>query len=212
MKSVFIVGAGGFGRELLAWCMHDPTYGRDWHVRGFIDDDPNALNGYGIPLGVTSNVSAYTPSSTDELLCAIGRPSVKREVVTRLKAKGALFRKYVHPTVVQGARVNLGEGIVLCPGVVLTSDITLGEFVMINCGASAGHDVCVGAYSTISGHCDLTGYVNLGKEVFMGSGARVIPNRTIGDRAIVGAGSTVIMNVAAGSTVMGSAAKRLAGF
>lgn len=212
MKPVFIVGAGGFGRELLAWCMHDPAYGRDWQVRGFIDDNPDALNGYDMPVGVSSSISAYTPGATDELLCAIGRPAVKREVVGRLKVKGARFRGYVHPTVVQGPRVSLGEGVVLCPGVVLTCDIKLGDFVMFNCGASAGHDVRVGDCSTISGHCDLTGFVTVGEEVFMGSGARVIPSRKIGNRAIVGAGSAVIMNVAAGATVMGVPAKPLLGF
>lgn len=212
MKPVFIVGAGGFGRELLAWCMHDPAYGHDWQVAGFIDDDPDALNGFGLPVGVSCGVSSYTPGATEELLCAIGLPSVKRAVVGKLKARGARFRTYVHPTVVRGARVSFGEGVVLCPGVVLTCDIRLGDFVMFNCGASAGHDVRVGAFSTISGHCDLTGFVDLGEEVFMGSGARIIPSRKIGDRAIVGAGSTVIMNVQAGSTVMGVPAMPLAGF
>ena len=212
MKSVFIVGAGGFGREMLAWCMHHPSHGRDWQICGFIDDNPAALKDYELPVGITSSLSAYTPSMNDELICAMGRPDLKRDVVARLKARGACFRSYVHPTVVQGVRIELGEGVVLCPGVVLTCDVKLGDFVMFNCGASAGHDVRVGNFSTISGHCDLTGFVTVGEEVFMGSGARIIPGRKVGNQATVGAGSTVIMNVVAGATVMGVPAKTLAGF
>ena len=212
MKSVLIVGAGGFGRELLSWCTHDPQYSTEWAVTGFLDDNPKALEGYDVSVGVIGSVADYRPRPDHELLCAIGRPVVKRRVVEMLKSKGARFRPDVHPTVVRGGRVWLGEGVVLCPGVILTCDIVLGDFVMFNCCDSSGHDVRVGSFSTISGHCDLTGFVAVGEGVFLGSGARVIPGIKVGDDATVGAGSTVIMHVAAGSTVMGIPARPLTGF
>jgi sugar O-acyltransferase (sialic acid O-acetyltransferase NeuD family) len=211
MKSVLIVGAGGFGRELLAWCGQDPACGREWTVRGFLDDNLKVLEGRDMPVGVVGTVADYQPQAGEELLCAIGLPVVKRRVVETLKSRGAAFRRFVHPSVVMGRNVRLGEGAVLCPGVILTSDITVGDFVMFNCGASAGHDVKVGRYTTVSGHCDLTGFVQVGEEVFFGSGARVIPGKRVGDKAVVGAGSVVIMNVSPGSTVMGVPARSLSG-
>ncbi len=211
MKRVLIVGAGGFGRELLAWCAHDPAYGREWKVEGFLDDNPNALAGYAVPVGVTGAVADYTPRAGEEFLCAIGQPKIKRRVVESLKERGAVFRRFVHPAVICGNNVKLGEGVVLCPGVILTSDIVLEDHVMFNCGASAGHDVKIGCYTTLSGHCDLTGFVQVGREVFFGSGARVIPGKRVGDGAVVGAGSVVIMDVPHGVTVMGVPARKLTG-
>lgn len=211
MKSVLIVGAGGFGRELLGWCLQHPGHGREWTVKGFLDDNPTALDGYDVPVKITGSLAEHRPQAGEELLCAIGQPKVKRRVVETLKARGAMFRQFAHPTVIMGRKVRLGEGVVLCPGVILTTDITLGDFVMFNCGASAGHDVQVGRYSTISGHCDLTGFVTVGEGVFMGSGARVIPGKKVGDGATIGAGAAVIMNVAAGTTVVGVPARPLTG-
>ena len=80
---------------------------------------------------------------------------------------------------------------------------------MVNCHSSAGHDVSIGAWSTVSGHCDLTGQTTLGTGAFLGSGARVIPGKTIGDDAVVGAGSVVIRSVASGQKVFGVPARIL---
>ena len=40
MKNLVIVGAGGFGREVLAWARQAVE---PWTVRGFLDDNPGAL-------------------------------------------------------------------------------------------------------------------------------------------------------------------------
>ena len=209
MKTVLIVGAGGFGRELFSWCTHDPAYGKDWIVEGFLDDNATALRAFDLPVEVIGAISDYRPSGSEELVCAVGLPKIKRKVVETLKSRGARFRQLIHPTVVLGRNVRLGEGVVLCPGVILTCNNEFGDFVTFNCNASAGHDVRVGRFCTINAHCDLTGFVAIGEEVLLGSGARVIPGRRVGDRAVVGAGSVVIMNVGADTTVFGNPARRL---
>ena len=69
-----------------------------------------------------------------------------------------------------GSNVNLDSGVVICPNVTLTADIQVGTFSLINCHSSAGHDVDIGAWSTISGHCDLTGGCKIGEGAFLGTG------------------------------------------
>jgi maltose O-acetyltransferase len=49
--------------------------------------------------------------------------------------------------------------------------------------------------------------VHIGKNVWIGSGAIILPGVTIGDDAIIGAGSVVTRDVAAGATVMGNPAR-----
>lgn len=49
--------------------------------------------------------------------------------------------------------------------------------------------------------------VEIGANVWIGGGAIVLPGVTIGDRAIVGAGSVVTRDVAAGATVVGNPAR-----
>ena len=63
----------------------------------------------------------------------------------------------------------------------------------------------------MSGHCDITGGAKLKEGAFLGSHAVIIPKVTVGEYAVVGAGSVVIRTVGAGVTVFGVPAKRISG-
>jgi maltose O-acetyltransferase len=51
--------------------------------------------------------------------------------------------------------------------------------------------------------------VSVGRNVWIGGGALILPGVTIGDDAIVGAGAVVTRDVAPGATVVGNPARRL---
>ncbi len=50
--------------------------------------------------------------------------------------------------------------------------------------------------------------VRIGRNVWIGGGAIILPGVTVGDDAVVGAGSVVTRDVAAGTTVVGNPARR----
>lgn len=53
--------------------------------------------------------------------------------------------------------------------------------------------------------------IQIGRNVWIGGGAIILPGVTIGDDAVIGAGSVVTRDVAAGQTVAGSPARTLSG-
>ena len=128
-------------------------------------------------------------------------PAAKRRVVTALRARGARFTNLVHSNAVIGRNVRLGEGCIICPDVTLTCDIQVGNFVTVNVGSSIGHNTVLGDWTTLSGHCDVTGYAHLEEEVFMGSHASILPGVRVGRSAVVGAGSIAVINVPARATL-----------
>lgn len=210
-KKILILGAGGFGRELLSWT-RDWLGGRDgWTLAGFLDDNLQGSRPDGLP-PILGPISGYQPAAHEVFLCGIGLPKAKLAVCEQIKARGGQFLTLVHPSAVVGERVILGEGTVICPRVVLTCDISVGAFVTINAAATVGHDAVLGDGVTLSGHCDVTGHVKLGRGVFFGSHATAIPSVKIGDFAVVGAGSTVVRSVKPGATVFGVPAKQISGF
>lgn len=209
MKKILIVGAGGFGREVLSWLKDWIRAREGWTVDGFLDDHSGALDCFtGLP-SIRGPISSYQPQADEFLVCALGNPRVKLNVCNQLSQRGAEFLTLVHPTAVVGERVRIGRGTVICPLAVVTCDIELGEFVTLNAAATVGHDVVIGDGVTLSGHCDITGGVKVGKGAFFGSHASVIPGMTIGEFAVVGAGSTVVRNVKPGVTVFGIPAKQI---
>ena len=208
MKKLFIVGAGGFGRELKTWVSHHSDITKRANFTGFLDDNVNALDSFSKFAPVYS-LAKHQVSAENIYLCGLAIPQLKEKLITPLVNAGAKFETFIHPSSIIGERVQLGSGCVICPHSVLTCDIKLGEFVTINIGTTIGHDVQIGDWTTTSAQVDLTGGVKVGRGVFMGSRASVIPQKNIGDYSIIAAGAVVFTSVPAQSTFAGNPARQI---
>jgi sugar O-acyltransferase (sialic acid O-acetyltransferase NeuD family) len=209
MKRLIIVGAGGFGREVLRWALDMAEYDRDWQIAGFLDDNLHALDDYGVDVSILGTVQDYQPGPDDLFAIAVGDPQTRIDLASTITKRGGCLATLIHPTAVIGDRVQIGLGSIICPYVVMTCDVTVGSLVIVNVHSTLGHDCKVGAASTLSCFCDVTGFVELGEGVFMGSHATVIPSVKVGHFARIGAGTTVIRNVRAGTTVFGVPGKQV---
>jgi sugar O-acyltransferase (sialic acid O-acetyltransferase NeuD family) len=209
LPKLVIIGAGGFGREMLAWARQSVQFERDWTIRGFLDDNLDALVGMNTPAPMLGTIQDYQPKSDDVFICALGVPTIKQKCSELIADRGGRFTQLVHRTAVLGDNVAMAEGVVLCPYAVVSANNRLGKGVAINLHSSVDHDAEVGDWSQVNCHCDLTAAVKVGQSVFMGSRVSIIPNVTIGDGAYLGAGSVVLRNVPAGWKVVGSPARRI---
>lgn len=208
MKDLIIVGAGGFGRELLQWCKDINKQKPTWNIRGFIDDNPNALNGYECDYSVIGSIKDWCPSDNEEFALAVAEPHLKEKIVRILKTRKAVFATIIHPT----ARIcdfsKIGEGLVLYPYSGINVNTKIGNFVTL-LSSGIGHDCEVGDFCTISSYCDITGGVKLGKRVFIGSRSTVVPKRKIEDDVYIATGSIVVTNLKSGVRVMGNPAVKM---
>lgn len=211
MKKLYILGAGGFGRELLWWVKDINRQKPTFEIMGFLDDDPHALDEYECDYRVVGSIRDYQPKPDEECALALGSPALKRRIVTMLKERGAHFATVIHPTAMVSEFAHYGEGFIMFPHAKLSCNSTVGDFVTL-LATPIGHDTTVGDFSVISGGCNILRNVKIGQDVFIAAGAAIAQDIRVGDGAYVGLCSVVIKDVDAGVTVFGNPARIVPAF
>ena len=206
MNKIIIVGAGGFGRELLQWIKDINATKPTWKIAGFIDDDLHALDGVETDTPIIGTIKDWQPKEDEEFALAMGSPALKRKIVGILKSKGAKFATIIHPTALLSPFAHYGEGFIMFPYSKLSCNSTVGDFVTL-LSTPIGHDNVIGEYTVISGGCNIVRNVKIGKDVFLAAGVCIAQDVVIGDGAYLGLGSVVLKDVSPGVKVFGNPAR-----
>lgn len=209
MHDIIILGAGGFGREILSWVPECFPAG-DYRLKGYLDQDPGRLDGFDVPVPVLAAPGDYQVQPEDHFLVAVGDPAAKERVVEPILAQGGQFLTMVHPSAVVASNASIGVGVVLYPFVGVSSLAVLRDFTHLNFYASVGHDVEIGAYSTLSPYATVNGMCSIGRSVFMGTHTSVAVGATVGDRTKISSNSCVMKSVGADQFVFGVPGKAIA--
>lgn len=202
MTALIIVGAGGFGRQMLSYALE---LGLD--VAGFVDDDLHALDGTETELPILGTTEIMASPSGHEFVVAVGDPASRQRLSQAVTKVGGRLRTVVHPSAVVDRTATLGAGCVVCPFAVIGTGAQVGPNAMINVHATAAHDTIVGADCVLAPYSVLNGHASLGEGVFVGTHAAVLPRVPIGAFAKVSAGSVVYSDVEPGSLVAGNPAQ-----
>jgi sugar O-acyltransferase (sialic acid O-acetyltransferase NeuD family) len=211
---IAIYGAGGFAREV-AWLVEACNSSSEAYRVVCLIDDNEAVQGKvlnGIP--VVEMMAAKNQFPEAKVVGAIGNPKIRELLMEKAAAAGFGFETIIHPRTERSQWIEIGLGTVICAGNILTTNITLGQHVQINLDCTIGHDVVMGEYATLAPGVHVSGWVRLGRRVYIGTGATIINGTRekpllVGDDAVIGAGACVTKSVPEGITVVGVPAKPL---
>ena len=206
MKNLIIIGAGGFGRELFSAAREALGFGEQFRVKGFLDANPAALDGFSDYPSILDSPEGYVPQPGDAFITALGSIASRRRCAELVEGRGGEFIPVIHRSASLGQNVAVGAGSFIAHNVVLTADITVGRHADIFHGTEIGHDSSVGDFAHVYALCSVGGAVKIGRGAAVYPGARIVPRRTVGDGAVVGIGSVVLLNVKPGATVFGNPA------
>ncbi|WP_379953142.1 acetyltransferase [Dokdonia sp. R78006] len=209
MKDIVIAGAGGFGREVKFIIDRINAVNPTYNLLGFYDDNtdlPSTINGVPL-LGTTKDLINY--NKTINVVLGVGVPKIKEIIVNSLKENKLItFPVLIDPSSIIGYdNIHIGGGTVICAGVVVTCDIKIERFVTLNLSCTVGHDTVINEFSSFMPSVNISGEVNIGKSVYVGTGAKIINQLEIGADTIVGAGAVVAKSLPEKCTAVGIPAK-----
>lgn len=208
MKDIVIIGAISFGKEVVALLEDNNSVNEEWNILGFVDDYleiGSEFFGYPI-LGTVDWLIAQ--SEPIYAVIGIGSLAYREALVHRLDAVAhqITFPPLIshRATITEKSSLTLGEGTVVAQGAIIAVDVSIGRFCLINHQVVVGHDSMVGNFVTLNPQTCLSGFCVLEDSVDCGARVVVIPKKTIGHHAVLGAGAVVISDIPPCVTVVGN--------
>ena len=208
MKQLIIIGAGGMGRTFYSNALESVGYGEKFEVKGFIDDDLEALDGFPNYPPLIGTIKDYLPEKDDVFVSSIGGAS-RRPCMEEIINRGGVFMELIHKTARIYTNAKLGKGNFIGAYTVIGNDVEIGDYNMIQSYTVIGHDARIGNWNRIDTHVTCVGGIVVEDDVNIHTSAVISHNVRVETGAHVGALSFVIKKVKAETTVMGNPAKRL---
>ena len=168
----------------------------------YIADDPQLVEESRRAMGLTHRINTTDPTERDTL----------RALFTELLGEygeESTIRPPFHCD--YGFNIRLGEGVFLNFNCVILDvvEVTIGDKTQIAPGVqilTADHPR---SPEVRASGLEFGRPIHIGRNVWIGGGAIILPGVTIGDDALIGAGSVVTRDVPAGATVVGNPARVL---
>lgn len=211
MDLLAIVGAGGFGREVMPIARKSQPDGCDvvFVVEGELPMPD--VNGHRVML---MEEFLAIGGRSKGFNIAIGDSAARERIAGKLVSAGVAPVMISDSTVWQGDANEIGEGAILCPFVTITSNAKIGRFFHANIYSYVAHDCVVGDFVTFAPGVKCNGSVLIEDHAYIGTGAvlkqgsRSKPLR-IGRGAVIGMGAVVTKDVPPMAVVVGNPARPL---
>lgn len=207
MVNIAVVGTGGFAREVMSMLENINAVTPQYNILGFVDKSTDiVINGYPV-IGDDETINQTTEPIS--LVIAVGDPWLKEKIRNKYTNTLVSFPTIIHPSALIQSKdtVKIGDGCIICAGTIITCNIEIKDFVTLNLSCTVGHDTVISDYCSFMPSVNISGEINLENKVYVGTGAKIIQQLTIGENTIVGAGAVVVKSLPANCTAVGVPAK-----
>ncbi|MBD1152577.1 acetyltransferase [Pelagibacterales bacterium SAG-MED22] len=209
MTNIIILGVGDFAREVYCWIKQSEK-NQNIIFKGFLDDKKNCTPKLlGLENYYLGSYDVYIPHSNDYFILAISKVNDRELIYRKFKNQKYKFFNYIHESAIIGREVQFGEGNIVCPNSVFTTNINIGNCNIFNINCTIGHDVKINSFNTFNSHCDITGYANINNNNFFGSRSTILPKSKIGSNNKIAAGSVIYKGIKDNCLYLGNPAIKI---
>jgi sugar O-acyltransferase (sialic acid O-acetyltransferase NeuD family) len=183
-------------------------------IYGFLDDDPKKKNINVGEIPVLSNTEDEKfwglIGKNCGVFVALDNPIERRKMIeTIIEDRKVKPVNAIHPSAQVADSKNLGYGVFIGAGTVISPEAKIGESCIIGAGCIIETGAYVDDYSQIGSGTVVGKEAKIESNVFIGINSTIVGSLKIGKNATVGAGSVVIENVPSSKRVFGNPAKIL---
>ncbi len=143
---------------------------------------------------------------------SIASPAARRRIVQRLiDVEARLPAIY---DLEENGTVTVGSGSAIAAGVRVGKDTIIGEHVQVMPGVTIPENTIIGDYTTFCPKATLSGRVKIGKDVFVGAGAKIDGSDaeiSVGNNVVISAGAVLRSSVDDNLRVFGNPARAIDG-
>ena len=193
MKPVVLIGAGGFGRELLWACDR-----AGMTVAGFCDDAADRQTGEfaGRPLLGTIEAATARFGAGTRFHIAVGDNRARQRLSALALAAGWVPVAIVDPAALVAPDAVIAPGAYVGIGSVVSCLARVERFALVNHHVTIGHEAVVGAFAQLCPGARVSGNCVLGEGALLGSNAVILPGKRMGSWSVLGAGSVAMADIA----------------
>lgn len=210
MREYFILGSGGFAKEVL-FLAQQALPQSDFTFGGFIEYQPSVASiecdgGVYQVLDENKFLQDYKGKSSVDIFMGIGNPSILQKLKSTFKDFN--FPNLIHPNFVYSSNsVTMGNGNIITAGCVFTVDIKVGSFNVFNLNTTLGHDSIVGDCNVMNPGVNISGGVRMGDANLIGTNATILQYLNVGSDNVIGASSLLTKPIESNQVMVGVPAK-----
>ena len=190
-KKIYIYGASGQGLVCA-----DIARAMGYKEVIFLDDDEK-------------KAQIFKPTlPKHDIFIAVGENAARKKLYERVQKAGFNCVSLIHPSAIISKSASVsGENVAIMPFVAINARAVIEAGVILNTACVIEHECLVGAFSHISVGAKLAGNVKIGRGCFLGVNSCVLPNLSLCDEVILGAGAVATKNIAQKGVFVGVPAK-----
>ena len=198
IKNIVILGSGGLAKEVAYLIKKINKKNKKWNILGFIDFNKKNIG---------KKINEHTIIGNDEWLLGqtqpisiafgIGSPKLVKNLYKKfMDNENINYPNLIHPNASgDWDNILLGFGNIICESTIFTTSIQVGNLNFFNLACTVGHDSVIMNYNVINPSVNISGGVELGESILLGTGCQILQNISICSDCIIGAGTVITKDI-----------------
>jgi sugar O-acyltransferase (sialic acid O-acetyltransferase NeuD family) len=143
------------------------------------------------------------------VMIAVADSKDREDIVKQLPTNTQYFT-FIHPTAqLMSKNITIDEGSFIGANSIITCNVEIGKHAILNRGVHVGHDCKIGDYFSAMPGSIVSGNVNLGNKVYLGTNSSIREKITICDDVIIGLNTGIVKDINISGTYIGQNIKQL---